>query len=347
MTIIYFILILGITVFIHELGHFIFAKKAGIYVYEFSIGMGPVLYKRKSKKDETYYCIRLFPIGGFVSMAGEDVSIDKSIPDDKQLFNKPWLSRFLVIIAGVTFNFLLAFLLLILVGIKTGYTNPTPKIDVLDVSYPIYESNIKTGDVILKIDGKKTKTIDDVMLRMQIGNEGASKKITVKHLDGNIETVSVKPLKINEDGVDGYRYGFSLQENTTHGLLSPIKYAFYKFGSLMKQMWYTLGFLITGQIKLNNLAGPVGIYNIVGQTAKSGLINLIYLTAYLCINVGVINIIPIPAFDGGRLLFLIIEKIKGSKVDPKLENKIHAIGMIILMLLMLLITYNDILRLFK
>ena len=346
MTIIYFILVLGITVFIHELGHFIFAKRAGIYVYEFSIGMGPVLYKRKSKKDETYYCIRLFPIGGFVSMAGEDIEVDKDIPDEKQMYNKPWLDRFLVVVAGVTFNFLLAFILLIIVGIKAGYTNPVPIIGNLDIGYPIYDSHITEGDKILKINGKKTKTMDDVMLRVQIG-VGEDKTITVEHQDGMVEDVKIKPLKVKVNGKDGYRYGFSLKETTTHDLLSPFKYAVYKFGSLMKQMWYTLSFLVTGQIKLNNLAGPVGIYNIVGETAKSGFINLIYLTAYLCINVGVINIIPIPAFDGGRLLFLIIEKIKGSKVNPKIENTIHAIGLALLMLLMILITYNDIIRIIK
>lgn len=346
MTLIYFILVLGITVFIHELGHFIFAKKAGVYVYEFSIGMGPIIYKKKSKKDETVYCLRLFPIGGFVSMAGEDMEVDKSIPEEKQLYNKPWLARFKVIVAGVVFNFLLAFVLLFFIGIKVGYTDPTPIVASKDISYPIYTSKIALGDEILKINGKRTKTTDDLTLQIQLASEKEA-IFTVKHQNGTTEDIKVQPLKVNVNGTDINRFGFTLLTDTKHGILEPFKYAFYKFGSLIKQMGLTIGYLVTGKLKLNNLSGPVGIYNVVSETAKTGFINLVYLIAYLCVNVGFINIIPIPAFDGGRLLFLIIEKIKGSKVDPKLENTIHSIGFVLLLILMILITYNDIIRIFK
>ena len=178
MTLIYFIIVLGVTVFIHELGHFIFAKKAGIYVYEFSLGMGPRLFKFKRKKDETEYSIRLFPIGGFVSMAGEDVEVDKSIPEEKQMYNKTWLQRFLTVIAGVMFNFLLAIILLFVVALNTGAPQNKNYISEVSKGYPIENTNIKKGDQILKVNNKKVKSQDMLTLALAINN-GKEIKLTV------------------------------------------------------------------------------------------------------------------------------------------------------------------------
>ncbi len=345
LTIICFILVLGITVFIHELGHFIFAKRAGVYVYEFSLGMGPVIYRRKSKKDETNYCIRLFPIGGFVSMAGEDIELDKTIPSEKQMFNKTWLQRFSIIVAGVLFNFLLAIVLLFAIGLFNGTPNNKPIVASIDNSYPISDTNIRIGDEIIAIDGDKINSTDILTIKLQVlGADGGT--IKVRHQDGNVEDIRIKPVKVDVDGVSTYRYGFGLDSTLNYGIIPAIRYAFNKTFDLLHQMVLIVKYLFTGKIGVNSLAGPVGIFNVVGETAKTGIVNLIYLIAYLCINVGFINIIPIPAFDGGRLLFLIIEKIKGSKVSPKFENTIHSVGFILLMLLMLYITYNDITRLF-
>ena len=153
-----------------------------------------------------------------------------------------------------------------------------------------------------------------------------------------------------EQIVDGdnisYKFGFGMTTDVREGIIPSIGYAFRKFKSLMVQMTYTIGYLFTGKISLDNLSGPVGIYSVVGETAKAGFINVIYLLGYISLNVGFMNLLPIPAFDGGRLFFLIIEKIKGSPVDPDLENKIHMIGMFLLLLLMFIITVNDIIRLF-
>ncbi len=345
LTVISFIFVLGVTVFIHELGHFLFAKKAGVYVYEFSIGMGPIIYKRKSKKDETNYCIRLLPIGGFVSMAGEDMETDKDIPSDKQMFNKPWGSRALIIVAGVLFNFLLAIVLLFIVGLSQGVPNNKPIIASIDNNYPIVNTNIQAGDEIISINGSKISSIDMLTLKLQtLGKDGG--KFSVLHSDGTTENINVTPAKVEVDGVITYRYGFGLDTKLSHGIIPSIKYAFTKTYSLLGQMVYIVKYLFTGKISVKSLAGPVGIFNVVGETAKTGFINLIYLIAYLCINVGFINIIPLPAFDGGRLLFLIIEKIKGSRVNPTVENAVHSVGFILLMILMIFITYNDILRLF-
>ena len=343
MTLIYFILVLGITVFIHELGHFIFAKKAGIYVYEFSIGMGPRILKKKFKNDETIYSIRLFPIGGFVSMAGEDIEEDKSIPEEKQMYNKTWIQRFLTIIAGVLFNFLLAIILLFIVALNTGAPQNKNYISEISKDYPIEKTNIEVGDKILKVNGKKVRNQDMLLLELTINN-GKTLDITVEHKNKKIEKIKLEPKKID---AKSYKYGLVLENKVDKGIIPSIKYAFTKTFDLLEQMGKIIIYLITGKLSLNSLSGPVGIYNIVGESAKAGIISLIYLIAYLCINVGFINLIPIPAFDGGRALFLIIEKIRRKKMNPKIENTIHSVGFIFLMVLMVLITYNDIIRIFK
>lgn len=346
MTLIYFVLVLGITVFIHELGHFIFAKKAGIYIYEFSLGMGPRLFKFKRKNDETEYSIRLFPIGGYVSMSGEEVEIDERVPVEQRFQSKPWVHRFLTIIAGVIFNFLLAILLLFIVGLIVGAPTNTPVIHSLDENFPISQTELAPGDKIVKINNKKIRSVDRLLLELQLNN---GKEITMEVIskDKVRKTATLTPQKVEEDGTEVYRYGFSLENKIDKGILPAIKYAFVKTGSLIEQMAIIISALITGKLQLNALTGPIGIYSIVGETAKAGLINVIYLIAFLSINVGFINILPIPAFDGGRLLFLVIEKIKGSPVSTKVENIIHNIGFSLLMLLMVLVTYNDILRLLK
>lgn len=346
MTLLYFILVLGITVLIHELGHFIFAKRAGVYVYEFSIGMGPKLFGFKRKNDETIYSIRLFPIGGFVSMAGEDIEDNnKDIPKEKQLISKKWHQRFLTISAGVLFNFILAIILLFIVGLCSGVPKNEVYIESLEPEYPASES-LKVGDKIIKLNDKKINNIDNLSLQLQIHiNEEV--EFTIVDKEGKKRTEIIKAKKEEIDGKETYIYGFTLKNEKEYGVFASIKYAFTKTFDLVKQMCLIIFYLITGKLSLDNLAGPIGIYNIVGESAKAGILSLMYLTAYLCINVGFMNFIPLPAFDGGRLLFLIIEKIKGSKVNPKIENTIHSVGFILLMILMVFITYNDILRLFN
>lgn len=346
MTLIYFILILGITVFIHELGHFIFAKKAGVYIYEFSIGMGPIIFKKKIKNDDTLYCIRLFPIGGFVSIAGEDDYTDKKIPKDKQLLFKPWKNRFLTMIAGVTFNFLLAIVLLFIVGIFTGAPKYESKVARIDPAYPLESTNMRPGDTIIKFNNSNIHTTDKLILLLTLNNNEEA-TFTVRHEDNSVETIKTKPIKVEENDTTSYRFGLELDNSKTNDIISLIEYPFKKTYSLMEQMVLILKNLIIGKLGFDNLSGPIGIYTVVGETAKSGFINIIYLIAYLCINVGFINLIPFPAFDGGRALFLIIEKIRGKSINPKTENIIHTIGFYFLMALMVLITYNDIIKLIR
>ncbi len=343
MTLIYMILMLGIIVFIHEFGHFIFAKKAGIYVYEFSIGMGPRIFKFNRKDDETEYSIRLFPIGGYVQMAGEGLEEDEKIPEDKKMQSKTWMQRFLTVIAGIMFNFILAITLLFVVGLINGA--PTNKPYITQVEEGINSNLIKENDKILEVNGKKVIFTDTMLLRIHVSN-GKPLKLKVES-DGNIKEVTLNPIEVNEDGKTTYKYGIGIGSNVEKGILPALRYAFVKFASLIAQMAMVIGYLFTGKLGISSLSGPVGIFGVVGESAKAGFIELIYLTAFISLNVGFMNVLPIPALDGGRILFLIIEKIKGSKVDIKVENTIHAVGFALLMILMVVVTLKDILGIIK
>ena len=431
MTILYFILILGITVFIHELGHFMFAKKFGVHVYEFSIGMGPRLFKFNRKNDETDYCIRLFPIGGFVQMAGEEIEVDEKIPENKRLMSKPAHQRLLIMVAGVMMNFLLAIVLYFFLGLfgsaktdnfyigesaiqnlNTGdrivavnknfvnnydklaleiavagdkeYTitvkddngknkdisiTPIPvgisnllygkdygfsiestdkkkniKIDDLIISNSTLE-NIQNGDRIIKINETSVSSYLEILEVLR--NTDSNFKITVLDKDGNKKTNDIVIKENSNDKVLGYSYGFDIDGKDVKGFFDALRFAVLKFFSTIQQMIFTVFYLITGKISLNMLSGPIGIFSVVGVYSKAGFASLISLLCLICVNVGFINILPLPAFDGGHVLFILIEKIKGSKIDPKIENTIHNIGFILLMILMVLITYSDIIKLFR
>ena len=342
MTLLYFIIILGIIIFIHELGHFIFAKKSGIYVYEFSLGMGPRIFKWNRKNDETDYCLRLFPIGGFVQMAGEEIEDDENIPKDKKFGAKTFGQKFMTVIAGIMMNFLLAIVLLFIVGLINGAPQNKTIVGTIDPSMPAYTSGLQEGDRILKLNGRNANTYDKLTLQLQVF-QGENITLQVER-NGLIKEVNLQPKEIKIDGETTYKYGFQINDEVEKGFFPALEYAFKKTFSLIHQMIFIVFYLITGQLELGSLSGPVGIYNVVGNAAESGFLSLLYLTAYISINVGFINFLPIPAFDGGRILFLIIEKIKGKPVDQKLENTVHTIGFFLLMALMLLITYNDIIR---
>ena len=341
-----FILILGIIVFVHEFGHFIWAKITGVYVYEFAIGMGPKLFGKKGK--ETEYTIRAIPIGGFCQLAGEDLEDEnlKKIPKNRQLQNKTALQRFLIMVFGPMNNFILAVVLLFIIALIWGGTTMSPVITEVESGSACEKAGMSAGDKILKINNHKVTTSDDITLYLAIAKPTKKNVIKVEKKDGKVVTYKVKPKKIKEDGTETYRYGISIQQKRTHGFFNAFGYTFKKTASIFKQMFITVGSLFTGGIKLNQLSGPVGIYSIVGQQRSGGIANLIYLMAFLSINVGFINLLPLPAFDGGHILFIVIEKIKGSPVNPELENKIHGVFLILLLLLMVVITINDILRLF-
>lgn len=341
-----FILILGAIVCIHEFGHFLFAKLAGVYVYEFSIGMGPKIFGHKDKKGETEYCLRLIPIGGFVQLAGEEVEDDKNIPKDRKLQSKkPW-QRLLIMFFGPGFNFIFAFIIILAVALIWGFSNYTPVISNTTKNYPAYEAGLRKGDTIVEINGHKISTLDDASLYLTLSDTSKKTKIKVKTEDNKSKTYSIKPKQEKIKDQVTYKYGIEFKSTKERGLIKSIKYTFVKMKSLFRQMFVTVEYLFTGKVKINQLSGPVGIYQIVGTQAKSGLSSILFLMAYLSINVGFINLIPLPAFDGGRILFTIIEMIRRKPVKPEVENMIHSIGLYLLMALMLYITINDIIKLF-
>ena len=341
-----FILILGSIVFIHEFGHFMMAKLTGVYVYEFAIGMGPKLWSKKGK--ETEYTLRAIPIGGFCMMAGEDLEDDdlKKVPKNKRLQSKkPW-QRFLIMFFGAGNNFIFAVLLLFLIGLIWGGSSMEPVVTSVLKNSAAANSGIEAGDRILEINGHSISTTDDISLYLAVADPEEASDIKVEKENDSIKTYSVQPKKKKVDGQTTYQYGIGMEQEVEHGLLAAIQFTYKKTISIFKQMAVTVGYLFTGGISISQLSGPVGIFSIVGNQSSAGIMNIIYLVAFLSINVGFINLLPLPAFDGGHILFIIIEKIKGSPVNPETENKIHTIGLFLLMLLMVVITFNDILRLF-
>lgn len=347
LTLLLFIIILGLIVLVHEGGHFIFAKLTGVHVYEFSIGMGPVLLKHIAK-DKTQYSIRAIPIGGFVSLAGEEISEEeRKKTKGKNLQDKTVFQRFLVMFMGVGNNFIFAFLILFLMGLIYGAPSTVPRISDVTIDDPAYLAGLEAGDIINSINGHKVKYLDDISLYLTVSDLSKPVNFEVTKKSGEKNRYTVVPAKTKDDkGEDKYILGITLKAEEEHGFGKSISYAFKEECAIFKQMFVVIGNLFTGGVKMSQLSGPVGIYSIVDQTKTIGIAALLSLTALLSVNVGVINLLPFPAFDGGRILFLVIEKIKGSPVDAKVENTIHTIGFVLIIALMLYVTWNDIFRFF-
>lgn len=347
LNIILFILILGILVFVHELGHFLTAKKSGVYIHEFSIGMGPKIKSIKGK-DGIDYSIRALPIGGFVQMAGEIYEDDETnkIPKEQFMCNRPWYQRLIILVAGVFNNFLLAIILLFVIALIWGAPSLKPVITEVTEGKPVAEAGIVAGDTIVAINDKKVKTWDKAQLLLLLKSKDDTYKITVKHEDGKTESYDIKPaIEKDEKGRETKVFGITTRSEVNKGFKPAIKYAFQKFGSTMEQMWLTLGSLFTGGLSINNLSGPVGIYTVVGETRKSGISNVLFLIAYLSINLGIMNILPIPALDGGHVLFLLIELITKKKVNQKVEAITTTVFFILLLILMIYISIHDVITL--
>ena len=344
MTFILFILILGLIVFIHELGHFIMAKKHGIYVYEFSLGFGPKLFSFHRKNDETEYMIKLIPLGGYVMLAGETDEDDKKIKEDQKLYNKSFLQKMSVMLAGVFNNFLLGFIIIFILGLIYGTSFSSNKLSNLEKDYPLYKAGARKGDTILKINNTSIKNFDDVELALALAGEGKTVNITIKKKDNKVETYKIKPVYDEES--KSYFYGISIRNIEGKGLLDAFKYACLKVVSIFKGLIIIIISLFSGKLGINSLSGPVGIYKVVGEASKGSMAvySLLYLTAYLSINVGFMNVLPFPAFDGGQAFLLIVEKIIRKKISTKVKAIINGIGFALLMILMVYVTIKDIIN---
>lgn len=345
LSLIIFILILGAIVTVHEFGHFIFAKLSNTYVYEFSIGMGKKLFGKKRKDGETEFCIRAVPIGGYVMIAGEDLE-DEKIPKDRQMCNKNFIQRFMVLFAGAFNNFIFAFIILFISALIYGAAITKPYIGDVSPDYPAYTAGLEKGDLLLSLNNTKITNWDKALVMLQT-SKGQEMTFKVLKQDGSTKEYKVTPIKEKDsEGNESYKFGIATKYEKEYGFTKSLSYAWHKTVSLFGSMWDTLKYLFNGRVSVNQLSGPVGIYSVVDSQAHQGMEALLYLVAYLSINVGIINLLPFPAFDGGRILFLFIEKIFKKPVSKNVENTIHSIGFMLIIALLIYVTFNDIIKLF-
>ncbi len=342
MGIILAIIVFGLIVFIHELGHFLLAKANGIRVDEFSIGMGPRLFSKE--KGETRYSLKLFPIGGSCMMGEDDVD-DMS---EGSFNSKSVWARIAVVAAGAIFNFILALIFAVILVGYTGYDEPIIS-DVLE-GYSAEAEGMQAGDRIVKMNGKKINIWREVTY-YNMFHAGEVIELVYER-DGEKHEATITPMK-NEDG--NYLMGVvSPAKYTKANLLTAIQYGVYEVKFWICTTIESLGQLITGEVGADQLSGPVGIVNVVDDTYQQSkeygavvvLMQMLNIGILLSANLGVMNLLPLPALDGGRLVFLIIEAIRGKRVAPDKEGMVHMVGMILLFALMIFVLFNDVKRLF-
>ncbi len=343
-TLLLLIVILGIIISVHEFGHFIAAKKIGVHVDEFSLGMGPLLWSHKPKNSETTYSLRLLPIGGYVAMA-EKYDKDQKIKKDKVLENKSYWQQFWVMINGVALNFLLAILLFFVLGLFRGRPMENAVVHDLSEGYPAIETAIEVGDEIIKVNGVEIKTNYDFTVEVNAKEPKEEYTLTLKKTDGSVYDVTMKPVVDNVDGTEYRRFGIVFSTQYKKGFGHALVYSVEGTLDTVVKIWDTLVMLVCGDISMDNLSGPVGMYSVIDSVKSQGILNVIYILAYLCVNVGVLNLLPIPVFDGGRILIITIEKIIKKKTSPKLEETLNIVGFGFMLLLMFIVTFNDIVRL--
>lgn len=340
LTIISAIIIFAVLIFVHELGHFIAAKLSNIKVHEFAIGMGPKIFS--FSKGETKYSLRLLPIGGYCALEGEDSGSD----DPRAFSNKSPFKRLIVLAAGAFMNILLGFVLL---NIITG-TMPqirTTQITQIEEGSPAYIAGLQAGDIITKIDSHKTPT--NKVLWWELSElDGSEKKFTVNR-NGEKISLDIAP-KLQENR---YVFGITLEDTVENNFFLTIKESFHDTFFYSRVVVETLLDLLRGKMGLDQMSGPIGIVSQIGgavetatQTGYIGILNLLLLAVLLTVNLGVFNLLPLPALDGGRILFVLIEIIRRKPLPPEKEGLVHTIGLIALLLFSLFVAYMDILKFF-
>lgn len=335
------ILIFGLLIFIHEGGHFLFARLFKVTVNEFSIGMGPKLVSKKSKKSGISYSLRAFPIGGFVSMAGEDEESD----DPNALNKKPVWQRMIIVAAGGVVNLVAGILVMfILVFSSTSMGLGSTTVAEFRDGALSQDCGLKAGDTIVEVEGRNVHIADELVYEiMRLGIEPVD--LTVVR-DGEKTVIEdVEFPQISEQGVafgdaDFYVYG---QERTFTNL---VKHSFYRSTYTVRMIWESLYDLVTGRYGIEAVSGPVGVTEALTEAAQTGSYNFIYLVVVISMNLGVMNLLPLPALDGGRLVFLLIEAVRRKPINPKVEGVVHTAGLALLMLLMIFICVKDVIKLF-
>ena len=317
-------------IFPHELGHFMMARAVGVKVNEFAFGMGPAIWQKQGR--ETLYSIRIFPVGGFCAMEGENEE-----SDHKGAFNnKPWWAKILVLIAGAAMNVLIAAVVMSVIILISGTATTT--VDKVENGSPAQIAGLKQGDKIEYISGKKIEDWNNVS--KFIGNKG--KKIEIKvNRNGKYETFKINPRKEK----DRYVIGITpvIEKSPSKAIIGGFKSTWY----ITRQMYKSLGMLASGNVAMKDVSGPVGMIGLVHQSAARGLISFFYLVALISLNLAIFNLLPLPALDGGRIIFVIIRMITGKAITDKQEAMVHGAGMVLLLSLMVFVTWNDIIKLFK
>lgn len=342
------IVIFGLLIAIHELGHFLVAKASGVKVLEFSIGMGPLLWHKEGK--ETTYSLRLLPIGGYCAMEGEDESSD----DPRAFSNAAGWKKFLVLIAGSAANFIAGILIILgLFATSTGYVSTT--INGFVEGFPCQgETMLQAGDEIIAIDGSAVLLYSDVSTLLNRGN-GETHDLTVRRNGEKIQLNDL-PLTPREYEVDGEKvtmYGLYFQtKEATAG--SKLKLGLANSVDFVRMIWWSLEDLFTGAVGFNALSGPIGIVDAMGEMAESAsgvrqaVDNLLYFAAFLAINLAFMNLLPIPALDGGRVFFLILNGLAAlffrRRIPAKYEGYIHFAGLVLLLGLMVVVAFQDVYR---
>lgn len=335
------LLFFGVIIMIHECGHFTCAKLFKVKVNEFSLGMGPALFKRK--KGDTLYAVRLFPIGGYVAMEGEDDASE----DDRAFNKKPVWQKMIIVVAGALMNLILGFILMVLL-----LTTSTDLIGTNTIKefYPDAVSSqygLQAGDRFVEIDGHHVWSELDLSFLMSRSQDGVFDFV----VERNGEKVTLNDVHFateQQNGITLIQYDFIIIGEQP-GFLNIVKNAFTQSASIVRMVWLSVFDLVTGRYGMSELAGPVGTVDIIAdvtaQAVSSGsLTNLLTIMAFITINVGVANLLPLPALDGGRFLFLAVEAVRRKPVNPKYEGYVHAAGLALLLLLMVVVTYNDIAR---
>ncbi len=336
------LLIFGLVILIHETGHFIAAKRSGIKVNEFSLGMGPALFKKQ--RGETTYSLRALPIGGFVSMEGEDPETGERSRDPRSYPMAPVWKRLLVISAGALMNLALGFLVLVaLTTTEKAITSRTIASFAPDAA--TQRTGLQVNDTILAVNGRKCFIAEDIIYEFARTQNGTA-DFTVRRNGAVVEVPNVQfSTKTLPNGTKDLNIDFTVYpiQKTVFSVLGE---ALRWTASVARLVFLSLTDLITGRAPVNSLSGPVGIVSVIGQVTSQGLRPLLFVLAIITINIGIFNLLPLPALDGGKLFLLLIEAIVSKPIPAKFESIINIAGFVALLTLMLFATYNDILRLF-
>lgn len=344
MSIIVAILIFSVIIIVHELGHFSLAKANGIRVSEFSLGLGPTLFGKQI--GETFFCLKLLPFGG-ACMMGEDDADDLS---EGSFNSKSVWARMSVIAAGPVFNLLLAWLLCIILVGSAGYRST--EISEVSEGYSAAEQGMQAGDRILKMNGRTVHIWNDISLYL-LTHPDEEKVEVLYERDGEKFGCTLEARKLEGDTYPKMGV-ISPSSMTRTGVLGSVQYGAYTVKYWMNYTFDSLKMLLTGKVGVKDMSGPVGIVNAVDDVYKSSVpegmkvlvLNLMNFAVLITANLGIMNLLPIPALDGGRLVFLIVEAIRGKRIPPEKEGMVHFAGFALLMVLMVVILFNDVIKLF-